>query len=121
MVASYSSINSTAIKETPALSIDQYFQGRVSGMNVINRSGDPGSGAVSFLRGVNSINANNSPLYIVDGIPVMSPDVFGSNLDGYQYNTLLKRCNTHSALWIKSFKRVGGYRNFRPQCNSNCG
>ena len=89
MVASYSSINSTAIKETPALSIDQFFQGRVSGMNVISRSGDPGSGAVTFLRGVNSINANNTPLYIVDGIPVISSDVFGSNLDGYEYNTLL--------------------------------
>jgi TonB-linked SusC/RagA family outer membrane protein len=89
MVASYSSINSTAIKETPVLSIDQFFQGRVSGLNVANRSGDPGSGAVSFSRGVNSINANNTPLYIVDGIPVMSSDVFGSNLDGYEYNTLL--------------------------------
>ncbi len=89
MVASYSSINSTAIKETPVLSIDQFFQGRVSGLNVTNRSGDPGSGAVSFSRGVNSINANNTPLYIVDGIPVMSSDVFGSNLDGFEYNTLL--------------------------------
>jgi TonB-linked SusC/RagA family outer membrane protein len=89
MVASFSSVNSTAIKETPALSIDQYFQGRVSGLNVSNRSGDPGSGAVTFLRGVNSININNTPLYLVDGIPVMSSDVFGSNLDGYEYNTLL--------------------------------
>lgn len=89
MVASFSSINSAAIKETPALSINQFFQGRVSGMNVTNRSGDPGSGAVSFLRGVNSINSNNSPLYIVDGIPVMSTGIFGSNLDGFEYNTLL--------------------------------
>lgn len=89
MVASFSSINSAAIKETPALSINQFFQGRVSGMNVTNRSGDPGSGAVTFLRGVNSINSNNSPLYIVDGIPVMSSDIFGSNLDGFEYNTLL--------------------------------
>jgi len=89
MVASFSSINSAAVKETPALSINQYFQGRVSGMNVTNRSGDPGSGAVSFLRGVNSINSNNSPLYIVDGIPVMSSDIFSSNLDGFEYNTLL--------------------------------
>lgn len=58
-------------------------------MNVINRSGDPGSGAVSFLRGVNSINSSNSPLYVVDGIPIMPTNVFGSNLDGYEYNTLL--------------------------------
>ncbi len=89
MVASFSTINSAAIKETPVLSVNQFFQGRVSGLNVINRSGDPGSGAVSFLRGVNSINSTNSPLYVVDGIPVMPSNIFGSNLDGYEYNTLL--------------------------------
>lgn len=89
MVASFSSINATSVKETPVLSVNQFFQGRVSGMNVINRSGDPGSGAVSFLRGVNSINSSNAPLYVVDGIPVMPTDVFGSNLDGFEYNPLL--------------------------------
>ncbi len=89
MVASFSSINSEKIKETPVLSIDQFFQGRVPGIRTINRSGDPSSGAVSFTRGVNSINASNSPLYIVDGIPIMSKGIFGSNLDGYEYNPLL--------------------------------
>lgn len=89
LVAAFSSINTEKIKETPVLSIDQFFQGRVPGMHVINRSGDPGSGAVSFMRGVNSINASNSPLYIVDGIPLLSKGVFGSNLDGYEYNPLL--------------------------------
>ena len=89
MVASFSTINSSDIKETPVLTVNQFFQGRVSGLNVINRSGDPGSGAVSFLRGVNSINSTNSPLYVVDGIPVMPTGVFGSNLDGFEYNTLL--------------------------------
>ncbi len=89
MVASFSSVNSNAIKETPAITVNQFFQGRVAGLNTVNRSGDPGSGAVSFLRGVNSINSNNSPLYVVDGIPVMPTNVFGSNLDGFEYNTLL--------------------------------
>jgi len=89
MVASFTSVNSANMKETPALSVNQFFQGRVSGMSVTNRSGDPASGAVSLMRGVNSINSNNSPLYIVDGIPVMEIDVFGSNLDGFEYNPLL--------------------------------
>lgn len=89
LVASFNTVNSDEIKKTPVISINQFFQGRVSGVNTINRSGDPGSGAVSFLRGVNSISTVNSPLYIVDGIPVISPDVFSSNLDGYEYNPLL--------------------------------
>ncbi len=89
MVASFNSVNTGLLKETPVITINQFFQGKVSGLNVVNRSGDPGSGAVSLLRGVNSINSSVSPLYIVDGIPVMQPTVFGSNLDGFEYNPLL--------------------------------
>ncbi len=89
LIASFSSINVGKIKETPVLSVDQFFQGRVSGLNVINRSGLPGSGAVSFNRGVNSINSSNHPLYIVDGIPIMSKGIFGSNISGFEYNPLL--------------------------------
>ncbi len=89
MIAAYSTLDPDGIKLTPALSIDQYLQGRVSGMHVVNRSGMPGSGAVSLLRGVNSLNASNSPFYVVDGIPVTSMGVFGSNLEGFTYNPLL--------------------------------
>jgi len=89
MVSAFSFINTNDIKQTPALSIDQYLQGSVAGIHVTNRSGDPGSGASVFLRGVNSLNASNSPLYIVDGIPIMSSRIFGSNLDGFEYNPLL--------------------------------
>ena len=76
MIAAYSTMDPEGIKLTPAISIDQYLQGRVSGMHVVNRSGMPGSGAVSLLRGVNSLNTSNSPFYIVDGIPVTSMGVF---------------------------------------------
>ncbi|MEZ5106248.1 MAG: SusC/RagA family TonB-linked outer membrane protein [Draconibacterium sp.] len=89
LVSSFTSVNTSKIKETPVLSIDQYFQGRVSGLNVVNRSGAPGTGTASFLRGVNSINSSNHPLYIVDGIPIVSKGIFGSNLDGFEYNPLL--------------------------------
>jgi TonB-linked SusC/RagA family outer membrane protein len=89
MVSSFSFVNTSTIKETPAISVDQFFQGRVSGMHITNRSGDPGSGTSTFLRGVNSLNASNTPLYIVDGIPIVSTGVFSSKLAGYEYNPLL--------------------------------
>ncbi len=89
VVASFDEVNTQKIFHTPALSIDQYMQGRVSGLHVVNRSGDPGSGAFSLLRGVNSLNANTQPLYVVDGIPITSLGVFESNLEGFTYNPLL--------------------------------
>lgn len=85
----YSELITNDIIQTPALSVDQYMQGRVSGMHVVNRSGDFGSGAITLLRGISSLNSNNQPLYIVDGIPITSMGLFGTNLDGYSYNPLL--------------------------------
>ena len=89
LIAAYSNLNTDEILHTPALSIDEYMQGRVSGMHVVNRSGMPGSGAATFLRGVNSLNSDNRPLYIVDGIPLTSMGAFSSLLAGFEHNPLL--------------------------------
>ena len=89
MVASFSFVNMGNIRETPVLSVDQYFQGRVPGMHVTNRSGDPGTGTISYIRGIHTLNSTNGPMYIVDGIPMIFRGVFKSNLDGYEYNPLL--------------------------------
>lgn len=89
IITPYSELDVTDIHHTPALSVDEYMQGRVSGMNVINRSGMPGSGAVMNIRGVNSFNTNTQPLFIVDGVPLTSHGIFGSNLEGYAYNPLI--------------------------------
>ncbi len=89
IVSSVNTLTAENIRLTPAITVDQYMQGRISGMNVINRSGDPGSGTSTFTRGINSINSSNQPLYIIDGMPVTSFGVFMSNLEGFSYNPLL--------------------------------
>jgi TonB-linked SusC/RagA family outer membrane protein len=93
MISTFSVLNTEQIKQTPSLTVDQFMQGRVAGLHVVNRSGDPAGGAATFLRGVNSLNASNEPFYVVDGIPVSSKGVFGSNLDGFAYNALLSLNN----------------------------
>jgi TonB-linked SusC/RagA family outer membrane protein len=47
---------------------DAVLQGKVSGLNVIRRSGTPGIGANMFLRGYSSLYGTNAPLVVVDGI-----------------------------------------------------
>jgi TonB-linked SusC/RagA family outer membrane protein len=89
IVGAYSELDVDRIHHTPAISLDEYMQGRVSGMNAIKRSGMPASGAVINLRGINSLNASNQPLYIVDGMPLTSHEIFGSNIHGYSYNPLV--------------------------------
>jgi len=72
----------------PNQTVDQSLQGSIAGNFSTQRSGLPASGAVSFLRGVKSMNTNNQPLYVIDGIPIEPPGVFRSNLDGFSYNPL---------------------------------
>lgn len=89
MATAFSDLDLNKIHHSITTSIDQYMQGRVSGMHVVNRSGEPGSGAVNYIRGINSIHANTQPLYIVDGIIMEPQGLFGSVIDGYAYNPLL--------------------------------
>jgi TonB-linked SusC/RagA family outer membrane protein len=88
IISAYSELITKDFYKTPAITIDQYMQGRIPGVYVVNRSEMPASGTVTTVRGVSSLYATNQPLYIVDGIPLTSYGVFGSNIDGYAYNPL---------------------------------
>jgi TonB-linked SusC/RagA family outer membrane protein len=88
IISSYSELSTQEINKTQALSVDQYMQGQVPGVYVVNRSGMPGSGAVTSIHGVSSIYATNQPLYIIDGVPLTSHGLFRSNVEGYSYNPL---------------------------------
>ena len=54
----------------PAASSGDALQGQVAGLQVFSSTGEPGSDVTMRLRGVNSINASNTPLFILDGAPV---------------------------------------------------
>lgn len=90
IVGAYSSVNVNEIAHTAPVTIDQYIQGRASGVNVVNNSGQPASGSYINIRGVNSLNTSNQPLYLIDGIPVTPVGVFGSNVQGYAFNPLME-------------------------------
>jgi TonB-linked SusC/RagA family outer membrane protein len=86
IVSSYTDLDLKGINKAPFISIDQYMQGRVSGLNLVSQSGTPGAGMSANMRGINSINANNQPLFIIDGMPMQQQGMFGSVIEGYVYN-----------------------------------
>ena len=59
-------------KDLPVVSITQMMEGNLSGVNILNNSGQPGSGTSIRIRGYGSITASNAPLYVLDGVPIMS-------------------------------------------------
>ncbi|MET3884701.1 TonB-dependent receptor plug domain-containing protein [Niastella sp. OAS944] len=71
-VGAITSLKADVLAEQPATSIDQMIQGRAAGVMVINGSGDPGSGVDIRIRGAGSMSAGNSPLYVIDGVPIIS-------------------------------------------------
>ncbi len=60
--------------------INTALQGKIPGMQIVNTSGEPGAGANVSIRGLSSINGNNEPLYIIDGVAIDSGNI--SSLDG---------------------------------------
>lgn len=51
-------------------SVDEMLQGKAPGVQVVQNSGEPGGGMSINIRGVNSVNAGSSPLYVIDGLPI---------------------------------------------------
>lgn len=65
-----SSIKASDIANTPQPSIDQLMQGKVAGVTVTQNSGAPGSNTSVHIRGITSLQGNNEPLYVIDGVPI---------------------------------------------------
>lgn len=57
-------------REVPATSVNEILRGRVSGVQVVQNSGTPGSGITVRVRGSSSISGGNDPLYVIDGVPM---------------------------------------------------
>jgi TonB-dependent starch-binding outer membrane protein SusC len=49
---------------------EQLIAGKISGVQVSQPNGAPGSGSIVQIRGATSVNASNAPLYVIDGVPI---------------------------------------------------
>ncbi len=49
---------------------DQLIQGKVAGLQITSNNGQPGAGATIRIRGTNSVRSGNTPLIVVDGVPL---------------------------------------------------
>ncbi|MEM7298264.1 MAG: TonB-dependent receptor, partial [Bacteroidota bacterium] len=72
-------VSGEELENFPVPGVDQALQGRVAGVNVISSNGQPGGGVTVRIRGAASINSNNQPLYVIDGVPVESFDTQSTN------------------------------------------
>jgi TonB-linked SusC/RagA family outer membrane protein len=81
LTGSVVSIKSDDVTITPTNNPMEAMQGRVAGMDIQRTSGAVGSGVSMLLRGTRSIYGNNSPLFIVDGIPADARQINPSDIE----------------------------------------
>lgn len=62
-------VDAKAIAKSQVSNVSKALQGTVAGLQSFSSSGQPGSDATIIIRGVGSVNASNTPLYVVDGVP----------------------------------------------------
>ena len=83
-------IGSAEIEKTQVTNVLNALTGKVPGMQIMNQSGQPGSGPSAIrILGTSSLNASNSPLYVLDGVP-FSGDITAINPNDIESMTVSK-------------------------------
>lgn len=80
-------VKASDINKTDNSSLAGALQGKLSGVQITPSSGAPGASSQIVIRGSRSFTGNNTPLYIIDGMPVEStaPVSTGYGTSGSDY------------------------------------
>lgn len=91
IVGAVSVVGEDALENIPTATFIDALQGQVSGLSIYSASGDPSSVDNSIrLRGVNSLNAGNTPLFVLDGAPITQTVFTTLNPNDIESITVLK-------------------------------
>lgn len=85
ITGSVAKVGAKELTNTPVTSFESAIQGRASGVYVQQQNGKLGQGINIRIRGASSVSAGNEPLYVVDGVPVITADL---SSNGAQTNPL---------------------------------
>ncbi|QNL50839.1 SusC/RagA family TonB-linked outer membrane protein [Olivibacter sp. SDN3] len=86
---SESTISAKNFENQQVSSFTRALEGVAPGVQATNGGGAPGTSADIRIRGIGSVNANSSPLYVVDGVPYVGSNISLST-DDIETTTVLK-------------------------------
>lgn len=91
LVGSVSVVGDQVLEDTPSANFVDALQGQVPGLTIFSNSGEPSATPESIrIRGVNSLNASTTPLFILDGAPTTSTIFNTLNPSDIESVTVLK-------------------------------
>lgn len=114
---SFTKVDGEVVNYKPSANMLDAIQGRVAGLQVYTSSGEPSATPSVRLRGVGSISGGNTPLYVIDGIPVNSGSIVSLNPNDIESVTVLKDPSTTSIYGARAANGVILYttKKGRPQ------
>ena len=83
LTGAVTSIKAEDLNPGMSASLEQALQGRVAGVQISQKSNEPGGGLNISIRGSGSIQAGNEPLYVIDGLIVNGGSVAGTGGVGF--------------------------------------
>ena len=109
LTGSVTSLKSSDLTKATNLNLQQALQGRSPGVQIYQKSGEPGSAMSVQIRGITSITGNNDPLYVIDGLPVndgvaVSPASVGGTTSNPNNRTALSSINPADIASIEILK-----------------
>lgn len=101
VVGSVTTVGGEVMVDKPVVNVIDALQGQVAGLNILNSSGDPGAAITSegysaSIRGIGSLSAGSTPLFIVDGVPTSSSVLGMMNPNDIENVTVLKGASATS-------------------------
>ncbi|MBR5803276.1 MAG: TonB-dependent receptor [Bacteroidaceae bacterium] len=96
ITGSVSVVKSDAFENAPVASFDHALQGKATGLTVLQNSGEPNAPASFQIRGINSINADTEPLFVLDGSPISASDFASINPNDIENISILKDASSTS-------------------------
>jgi TonB-linked SusC/RagA family outer membrane protein len=85
-------LSTRQLNQTKTMNVINSIQGKVSGVNITGSGTQGGSNRI-VLRGVNSISGNNTPLFIVDGVPVSNASRGSVPSGGWDFGSAIADIN----------------------------
>ncbi|MEO6814405.1 MAG: SusC/RagA family TonB-linked outer membrane protein [Ginsengibacter sp.] len=84
VTTSISKLDNNVLSSTPRANIGSALQGTISGLQVVNATGQPGASPVIILRGGASINNPGGPLVVIDGVIRSYSDVASEDVESIE-------------------------------------
>jgi len=91
ITGSVASVKAEDLNTVASSSVNQMLQGKVAGMSTVQNSAQPGAGITVNIRGAASPNGSNAPLYVIDGVPLLTNSTADPGITGWDLKTGVDR------------------------------